>query len=299
MNKKVKYTIAIVICLALISASLVGAYKSYYPPSSDWQQGYWDTTAGSSGSIYDSYIIFHIKGGGGDGDEIYYVTSNPIDIRNITEINITWSATFDIETGACVLGIGQVQADRMFTTNVSLTDSFDTNTTSLDVSGAVPGDYYLKVGGYVPAGGTNNIDLLVFDVSQRPRHPTQRYPTNGSIVSWTMPGNRTYPYINWTMDTIASGKSQVVEYRYGFTNDLNCWNPPTVWHKGGVMLKWPMDNTTPCGVYPEMNLSYDVTQRYTYSVYWQVRRYTFDPVNQTEFGIYSEWSPIWNYSIKP
>ena len=165
-SKNINRLIIIMILISFIPIN-ASAEVTYFPPSADWQQGYWDATAGSSGQKTDTpqRMTFTIFGGAGDGDEIYYVSSSAIDVTNLSYLNITWSGSFGAVSGACVLGIGTVQADKVFTTNTTKTSTFSSTTTELDVS-VYTGDYYIKIGGYTSSAGLgDSIVLYVYDIS--------------------------------------------------------------------------------------------------------------------------------------
>lgn len=164
MYKRIKIILLISISILLILPS-VTAIVTYYPPAASWQQGYWDSTSGSSASKTDVQMYFNIEGGGLDGDEIYYVSNLPIDLRNISYLRIKWEATFSTVPGACVFGIDGTQLTKLFTTNTTKTTTFGTTYTYLDVS-SYYGDYYIKIGGYALSGGiSDNIKLWVYDIS--------------------------------------------------------------------------------------------------------------------------------------
>jgi len=188
-RKTICKLILIMIFISLIPINAMSIIVKF-PPAASWQQGYWDTTSGSSASKTDTNMYFDIEGGGGDGDELYYVTNNLIDITNISYIKVRWKGTFAAVSGATVFGIGTVQADKNFNTNTTKTSTFSTTNTYLDVSNYT-GLYYLKVGGYASSAGlADDINLWVYDIDMF--NYSASFPLNATSVQETTATLRGY-----------------------------------------------------------------------------------------------------------
>ena len=180
MKKKI---LLIIICLLLIAQNVAG-YISNLPPGGDWQQGYWDATAGSHATIWYDSMGFTINGGAGDGDEIYYVLRNATDLRNISYISVYWAMGFGAVPGAGVFGIGTVQGDNAFTANVTRTTNIYTRSWyDLDVTD-YNGDYYIKIGGYLSSVGVAD-DLLIVLSEIRMYNYSASFPKNATSVQET------------------------------------------------------------------------------------------------------------------
>jgi len=167
MQKQLGKTLKIFIIVIFITSfiPMSNAQTVYFPPSANWELGYNETSAGSTYSITNERMYYDIEGGGFDGDSVYYVSDNSVDLRNISYIEIEWKAQFGAVSGAAVLGINESKATAGFTANVTRTSTFSTTTNRLDVSDYY-GDFYIKAGGYTKeALFSDDINIWIYNIT--------------------------------------------------------------------------------------------------------------------------------------
>jgi len=159
-----KIIIAILLIALISSAVPVQSTIPVYPPATDFQQGYWDNSAGSTAGKDDNLMYFLIKRSvGGDDDEIYYVSDNTYDLRNISFISVNWQRDSDVN-GNASMGISSIQASNTFTTRLLNSSDFSTRTVGLGV-GSYYNDYYIKVGGETgPSAFPGTLGVYVYDI---------------------------------------------------------------------------------------------------------------------------------------
>jgi len=185
MLDKNKIICKIIILLLIISflVPTTTSYSNVFPPDTDWELGYNETSRGSTYSISPTHINLTIEGGAGDGDEVYYVTDNAVDLRNISFIYIRWSGSFGAVPGASVIGISNNKMDNSFLTNATRTSSFTNTYDTVDVS-SYSGDYYIKTGGYTKASAFfDDIDISITQI--RFHNYTVSWPTEPQSIQKT------------------------------------------------------------------------------------------------------------------
>jgi len=167
--------ILIILCVSLFLSSITTAYN-YYPPAGNWQQG--DSNGTFSTTIGASLITLTV---GSAGARNYVVTTAPINLGNISYLEIDWSGSYDAATTATVrFGISPTQMDNSFTTSVSHTTTFTRQKEKLDVSNYF-GNYYIKMGTTITGGFVSTITMRQYSVELF-GYPDS-YPRNATDVT--------------------------------------------------------------------------------------------------------------------
>jgi len=161
LNKKRIMLVLMVLFLLspIAQAALLSMSYTAYPPASKFTQGYWENSAGSTGSKTDSQMYFNIiRTVLGDTDELYYVTNDKVDLNDTSYIRIDWARTSTCN-GNATIGIGHGKNTNTFTKDKRVTSDFARTNSTINV-GDYYDSYYIKVGGDTTTsafGGYNRI----------------------------------------------------------------------------------------------------------------------------------------------
>jgi len=178
-----KYIIIFIFISSVLLPMVSSSINVTFPPSTNWELGFNETSAGSSSSINNNRMYFNIDGGLNDADELYYVTVNTVNLSNATYIAVEWKGTFGAVPGAMSVGISISKNDNSFIKNVTKTSTFSTTTSYCNVNG-YEGEYYLKAGGYTTSNiFIDSIEGYIYNITVY--NETSSYPMNVTSISTT------------------------------------------------------------------------------------------------------------------
>lgn len=181
MNTKI--ILIMMVSFMLIGTIPVQSYIAVYPPATNFVQGYWENSAGSTASKNDDQMVFEIERDmWGDLDEIYYVSDSTVDLSEISFISVNWTRSSTVN-GNVSMGISTDKNTNTFATRIRKTTDFTLTNSGLKV-GTYYGNYYIKVGGDTTTSGfPGDIDLTVYDIQLH--NFSYSHPMNTSSVEET------------------------------------------------------------------------------------------------------------------
>ena len=120
MLDKKKLLLVLMITFMLSPLAQGGYSWTVYPPGANFVQGYWDNSAGSTGSKSDDEMYFNVlRDAGGDDDELYYVSDALLDLTYVSFIKVQWERTSTCN-GNATFGVSTVKNTNTFTDSVRI-----------------------------------------------------------------------------------------------------------------------------------------------------------------------------------